>query len=113
MVSREPEAVTICCSLVPENCPSIVCVIEEGGWIVREYMNMLDVAAILSASLQPEGYEFDCKAAASLKYLRTRKSAYGLWKENQWIESSREAEFLRTSSKLVSADLDFDRAEQG
>ena len=53
MVSREPEAVTICCSLVPANCPSIVCVMEEGGWIVREYMNMLDVAAILSAYFSP------------------------------------------------------------
>lgn len=53
MVSREPEAVTICCSLVPANCPSIVCVMEEGGWIVREYMNMLDVAAILLASVSP------------------------------------------------------------
>lgn len=47
MVSREPEAVTICCSLVPANCPSMACVMDEGGWIVREYMNMLDVAAML------------------------------------------------------------------
>lgn len=48
MVSREPEAVTICCSLVPANCPSMAWVIEDGAWIVREYMNMLDVAAMLS-----------------------------------------------------------------
>jgi hypothetical protein len=49
-VSREPDAVTICCSFVPANCPSIVCVIEEGGCIVSEYMNMLEVAAMLPDS---------------------------------------------------------------
>lgn len=27
---------------------------EEGGWIVREYMNMLDVAAIFSVFLSPQ-----------------------------------------------------------
>ena len=47
IVRRDPEAVTICCSFVPANCPRIAWVIDEGGWIVREYMNMLDVAAIL------------------------------------------------------------------
>ena len=46
IVSRDPEAVTICCSFVPANCPRIACVIEDGDWIVREYMNMLEVAAI-------------------------------------------------------------------
>lgn len=35
-VRREPEAVMICCSLVPENCPSTACVTADGGWIVRE-----------------------------------------------------------------------------
>ena len=28
--------------------------IEEGGWIVSEYMNMLDVVAILSACFSPQ-----------------------------------------------------------
>ncbi len=46
-VSREPEAVMMCCSLVPENWPRMACVMLEDGWMVREYMNMLDVAAIL------------------------------------------------------------------
>jgi len=48
MVSRDPEAVTICCSLVPANWPRIACVIAEEGWIVKEYMNMDDVVAISS-----------------------------------------------------------------
>jgi hypothetical protein len=47
-VSREPEAVMICCSLVPENWPSRACVTLVGGWMVREYKNMFDVVAILT-----------------------------------------------------------------
>ncbi len=47
MVSRAPDAVTICCSFVPANCPSIACVTDVGGWIVSEYINILEVAAIL------------------------------------------------------------------
>ena len=47
MVSRAPDAVTICCSFVPANCPSIAYVTDVGGWIVSEYMNILEVAAIL------------------------------------------------------------------
>lgn len=35
-VRRDPEAVMICCSLVPENWPRMACVTDEGGWIVRE-----------------------------------------------------------------------------
>ena len=46
-MSRDPEAVTICCSFVPANWPKIACVMDAGGWIVREYMNMLEVAVIL------------------------------------------------------------------
>lgn len=53
IVSREPDAVTICCSFVPANCPSIACVIEEGGWMVREYMNMDEVVAMVQ-SVQPQ-----------------------------------------------------------
>lgn len=39
---------------------------EEGGWMVREYMNMLDVAAMLSAFPQPAGYQFAYNATPSL-----------------------------------------------
>ena len=51
MVRREPDPVTICCSLVPANCPRMACVIDVGGCMVREYMNMEDVVAILSARM--------------------------------------------------------------
>ena len=54
MVSREPDAVTICCSFVPANCPRIACVIDVGGCIVSEYMNMLEVAAIFPESTAPQ-----------------------------------------------------------
>lgn len=47
MVSLEPDAVTICCSLVPENCPSTADVIAAGGCIVKLYMNIELVVAIL------------------------------------------------------------------
>ena len=47
IVSREPAAVTICCSFVPANCPRIAWVTEVGGWMVREYMNMELVAAMM------------------------------------------------------------------
>ena len=47
MVSFDPEAVMICCSFVPENWPSTADVIEEGGWIVKLYMNMELVVAML------------------------------------------------------------------
>lgn len=53
MVSRDPDAVTICCSLVPANWPSIAWVIAVGGWIVREYMNIDEVVAMM-LSLQPK-----------------------------------------------------------
>ena len=51
-VRREPEAVMICCSLVPENWPRMACVIVDGGWIVKEYRNMLEVVAILTSRSQ-------------------------------------------------------------
>jgi hypothetical protein len=44
---RDPDAVTICCSFVPENWPNIAWVTAEGGCMVREYMNMELVVAIL------------------------------------------------------------------
>lgn len=46
IVKREPEAVTICCSFVPANWPSIACVMAVGGWMVSEYMNMEEVVAM-------------------------------------------------------------------
>lgn len=49
MVSLDPDAVMICCSLVPANCPKIACVIAVGGWIVREYMNICDVVAMMGS----------------------------------------------------------------
>lgn len=55
MVSFEPDAVTICCSLVPENWPRIACVTAEGGWIVREYMNMFDVMVAMAGSREGPG----------------------------------------------------------
>lgn len=47
-VRRDPEAVTICCSFVPANCPRIAWVIAVGGWTVKLYMNIVEVVAILS-----------------------------------------------------------------
>lgn len=49
MVSFDPEAVTICCSLVPANCPSTADVIADGGCIVKLYMNIELVVAIVAA----------------------------------------------------------------
>jgi len=49
-VIRDPEAVTICCSFVPANCPRIACVIEVGGCMVREYMNIDEVVAMAQSS---------------------------------------------------------------
>ena len=46
MVIRGPDAVTICCSFVPANCPRIACVIAVGGCMVREYMNIDEVVAM-------------------------------------------------------------------
>lgn len=47
-VRREPEAVIICCSFVPVNCPRIACVVAVGGCTVKLYMNIDEVVAILS-----------------------------------------------------------------
>lgn len=54
-VRREPEAVTICCSLVPEKEPRIACVMEDGGLIVNEYMNMEEVVAMMAAECPQAG----------------------------------------------------------
>ena len=59
-VRREPEAVMICCSLVPENCPSSACEMAVGGWMVSEYRNMFDVVAMIVAmrrELAPPNWE--------------------------------------------------------
>lgn len=58
MVSRAPDAVTICCSFVPANCPSIACVTDVGGWIVSEYINILEVAAILLVRQHKAGTQY-------------------------------------------------------
>ena len=47
MVIRAPDAVTICCSFVPANCPRIACVVAVGGCIVSEYMNIDEVVAMV------------------------------------------------------------------
>ena len=47
IVRREPEAVMICCSLVPANWPKTVCVMAVGGGMESEYMNMDDVVAMM------------------------------------------------------------------
>lgn len=47
MVSFDPDAVTICCSFVPANCPNTACVIAVGGCIVKLYMNIELVVAML------------------------------------------------------------------
>lgn len=57
-VSREPEAVTICCSFVPANCPRMACVTADAGCSVREYMNIEDVVA-MSEVLRPGGLNVD------------------------------------------------------
>ena len=48
IVSFEPDAVTICCSFVPANCPKIVLVIAEGGCIVKLYKNRFEVVAMIA-----------------------------------------------------------------
>lgn len=48
MVSFDPEAVMICCSFVPANCPRTAEVMADGGCIVKLYMNIELVAAILA-----------------------------------------------------------------
>ena len=51
MVSFDPDAVTICCSFVPANCPNTACVIAEGGCMVKLYMNMELVVAMLGDAI--------------------------------------------------------------
>lgn len=46
-IRREPEAVMICCSLVPANWPRIAWCTAVGGWMVKEYMNRFEVVAML------------------------------------------------------------------
>jgi hypothetical protein len=46
-VRREPEAVIICCSFVPANCPRIAWVMAVGGWTVKLYMNIDEVVAMV------------------------------------------------------------------
>lgn len=60
-VRRDPEAVKICCSLVPLNCPTIACVMVVGGWMVKEYRNIFEVAAILEDDAQRlRDFESNC-----------------------------------------------------
>ena len=46
-VSRDPEAVTICCSFVPANCPRIAWVMAVGGCSIKLYINMDEVVAMV------------------------------------------------------------------
>jgi hypothetical protein len=46
-VRREPEAVTICCSFVPANCPRIAWVMAVGGCTVKLYINIDEVVAMV------------------------------------------------------------------
>jgi hypothetical protein len=48
-VMREPLAVRICCSLVPVNCPTMAWCKAVGGLMVREYMNMEEVVAMMGS----------------------------------------------------------------
>ena len=51
-VRREPDAATICCSLVPENWPNTAWVMDVGGWMVSEYKNIFDVVAMFHVVAQ-------------------------------------------------------------
>lgn len=75
MVMREPWAVTICCSLVPANWPRIACVMADGGCIVRLYINMLEVVAMMvlsspkAASLGTDRYRLYMQGLATFNQL--------------------------------------------
>lgn len=45
----DPDAVAMSCSLVPANWPRTAETTLLGGWIVSEYMNMLEVVAMFAA----------------------------------------------------------------
>lgn len=77
MVIREPDAVTICCSFVAANCPSIACVMEVGGCIVREYMNIEDVVAIAGTS-SPEAVRPFSVHCAPIVVFQSKRLAYCL-----------------------------------
>lgn len=49
-VRTEPDTVRICCSLVPENCPTIAWEMAVGGWSESEYRNIFDVVAMVTVS---------------------------------------------------------------
>ena len=49
MVSLDPEAVMICCSFVPANCPKTAEVMADGGCTVKLYMNMELVVAMVGS----------------------------------------------------------------
>ena len=61
-VRRDPDAVTICCSLVPENWPRIAWTMVVGGWIVSEYRNIFEVAAMFAICPRHEVRNVCCDA---------------------------------------------------
>lgn len=73
-VIRDPEAVTICCSFVPANCPRIACVIEVGGCMVREYMNIDEVVAMAQSS-SPEAIGLFAVTGPQIQSPNTSSSA--------------------------------------
>lgn len=72
-VSREPEAVMICCSFVPANCPRIACVIAADGWRVKAYMNREEVVVAILGCRRPDGLDFfDSENHISLRSVTDR-----------------------------------------
>jgi hypothetical protein len=59
-VRREPQAVTTCCSFVPEKFPGKAFVMEVGDCIVREYINIEEVVAILKRTLAGKRPNREC-----------------------------------------------------
>jgi type IV secretory pathway VirB3-like protein len=70
MVRQEPETVIIGCSFVPENWPTIACVMAVGGWIVsRCILNSEDIliSGILIASFTAVCRKHVCWGGVSVR----------------------------------------------
>lgn len=78
-MSRDPEAVIICCSFVPANCPRIVCVMAVGGCTVKLYINMEEVVAILLSSehslYTARKYQYQRQTERTKKRIRLQKTS--------------------------------------
>ncbi|KAK0621372.1 PXA domain-containing protein [Bombardia bombarda] len=106
-VRREPEAVMICCSLVPENCPRRACVIVVGGWIVNEYRNMFEVAAMIPGVRRKparlcRGGGIDC-AAKRLLFIERWMMADGALSSTGFAQTSFTSKKETAPSKPVLA----------